>query len=1037
MLVVLWLAIWAAVLPVDGVEVDLTYILKREKSKVRPSCIAEGLERYDAVGWVYPMPADGTGIPNITTKFVPALHNDFNCKFSKNDLCNIRWSIKDWYIDESSPRTRQFIGDLRWEDLPTLFVSNSSKEFEHRFHVEKAARIGFSVRASGKIEIFLCSGWNPRNYPCYYFAVTEREIFLYKYSTLPKTIEEPHPSTSLDSFKAFSNVLADDEWRNFEVSVDEGGTVSLVDKNLNRALIKYNDSEPLQAMYFLMRSQEPSLWKISENQFMYTKTAQISRMGPQLFTTYKDLCVSVLVSTCDRCALTFFRLNGTSKKILNRVAPTDERWIEIKLKEEKIDTEKINIFVQTHFDDEKLERAEGFWAIDNVRVCNENEVKVSFLKVNQDFEEDDLSVDTISCQMVSKPNWRPVRLDYDEIKEFPPVKTVSNQSTITLSWQQEDPDNLISYFIFYQGNDICRSSETTNSERVKSSGFLVTKNNQFTVRDLVPFTAYNITISSVLHENDRQLVVSTIQTDEPTFEEVPFNIRVRPLDAAVNVTWDKPGCASTYGRLIYNLAVVDRSNRTQKSIEMQTDNSYLIRGLEAYTPYTLTVTTARNARNLVKGVHLYNVSVNFTTLPGVADEVVNLEVYAIGTKVAYLRYDLPESARGVPEEVQVRRCNALSFAKCRSSVSKIERCRLWRKKFCVDVNYLMPHQQYVFKVSVKNVDTNAFGKEAEINGHTVDRVPGAPENITYRIVDCHSTTDYCHLNISWFHPSYPNGTITSFQIVLNGTNYNYTDSEEDEAIHEIYKIVNETYLPQYTYQIKYVPYSTTYNLYIRSSNNKYRSAYSTATVKTADIGDHIDQSPKLLGKSDKALVFKLPHLDRRLNSYTVTVAVQDYNVSKAIDLETIANSKVADNLCHSFGDTWIVGNLTIANNNNKTLTISGVDEDHKIKPHTKYCVIFIITNNYREEEHDVVYYEKLETPEEPEPKDDVLPASSSSRLYWLLLLLLLIPIGFVIYRYVRRRRITARKRDALENVYESLPFEENFTNRTYDQLIHK
>lgn len=76
-------------------------------------------------------------------------------------------------------------------------------------------------------------------------------------------------------------------------------------------------------------------------------------------------------------------------------------------------------------------------------------------------------------------------------------------------------------------------------------------------------------------------------------------------------------------------------------------------------------------------------------------------------------------------------------------------------------------------------------------------------------------------------------------------------------------------------------------------------------MKTADLGDHIDQSPKLLGKGDKALVFKLPPLDRRLESYTLTVGVQDYNESVPVHVDTIENKKLADNICNPYGVTWI------------------------------------------------------------------------------------------------------------------------------------
>lgn len=79
-------------------------------------------------------------------------------------------------------------------------------------------------------------------------------------------------------------------------------------------------------------------------------------------------------------------------------------------------------------------------------------------------------------------------------------------------------------------------------------------------------------------------------------------------------------------------------------------------------------------------------------------------------------------------------------------------------------------------------------------------VPGPPTNITYRIVGCHETTDYCHLNLIWLHPYRQNGTITSFNIILNSTD-DHKDVQNSKNIQEVYKIENGTYYSYYTYQV--------------------------------------------------------------------------------------------------------------------------------------------------------------------------------------------------------------------------------------------
>lgn len=85
----------------------------------------------------------------------------------------------------------------------------------------------------------------------------------------------------------------------------------------------------------------------------------------------------------------------------------------------------------------------------------------------------------------------------------------------------------------------------------------------------------------------------------------------------------------------------------------------------------------------------------------------------------------------------------------------------------------------------------------------------------------------------------------------------------------------------------------------------YKSNFTKLMVNTDNIGDHINQSLKLLEKTDHSLLFKLPHLDRRLDFYILTVTVQDFDTKKDVEPELLKDKKVAENLCHRFGNTWI------------------------------------------------------------------------------------------------------------------------------------
>lgn len=106
-------------------------------------------------------------------------------------------------------------------------------------------------------------------------------------------------------------------------------------------------------------------------------------------------------------------------------------------------------------------------------------------------------------------------------------------------------------------------------------------------------------------------------------DELPIQIYIRPLDKAVNVTWEKPKCNSRSGRLIYNIAVSNDKFHFLKKIELQDSNSYYIGGLRPFTHFNLTISIARNGRNLAKNVLTKNLTYEFITLPGGKQSITN------------------------------------------------------------------------------------------------------------------------------------------------------------------------------------------------------------------------------------------------------------------------------------------------------------------------------------------------------------------------------------------------------------------------------
>lgn len=106
----------------------------------------------------------------------------------------------------------------------------------------------------------------------------------------------------------------------------------------------------------------------------------------------------------------------------------------------------------------------------------------------------------------------------------------------------------------------------------------------------------------------------------------------------------------------------------------------------------------------------------------VAPEIRNLEAYSADFHSVSLRYDLPLKPKGVPKYVQVICCDAfLDYAGCTSNISEIAKCKLWPDKFCIELQKLPAHRSLKIAVSLKNLDTHAFGPDTKVKMYTANR----------------------------------------------------------------------------------------------------------------------------------------------------------------------------------------------------------------------------------------------------------------------------------------------------------------------------
>ena len=193
-------------------------------------------------------------------------------------------------------------------------------------------------------------------------------------------------------------------------------------------------------------------------------------------------------------------------------------------------------------------------------------------------------------------------------------------------------------------------------------------------------------------------------------EEFPSRLNIQVKENRAFVSWDKIPCSSIYGPIEYAINVTNfKTNATQQFF--QRENTIPIRDLEPYTLYTLQIKTGRSIKNIDEKTDA--ITSSFTTQPGRASAVQNFELYSVDKNSVSFRYELPRNSKGIPVAGQVTRCNDITFKKCKTANFDITRCKLWPKKYCMDVNNLIPNQKYTFRVSIRNDGTQFYGDEVK------------------------------------------------------------------------------------------------------------------------------------------------------------------------------------------------------------------------------------------------------------------------------------------------------------------------------------
>ncbi|KRT83417.1 Fibronectin domain-containing protein, partial [Oryctes borbonicus] len=582
----------------------------------------------------------------------------------------------------------------------------------------------------------------------------------------------------------------------------------------------------------------------------------------------------------------------------------------------------------------------------------------------------------------------------------------------------------VSSAVYHQGSDLCRqNTHFKNERRLMSNGWLVIKPKESTtiINNLVPFTYYTVTFTDPIYGLNKTIFPNTDPTDLPVENEIPKFI-VSPKIKEVAIVIPPPQCDVTYGKIFYRFEKIGQSN---PRVVIDEPNLTL-KNLEPYTNYTLTVQVARSINKLNDSGSRITVYYNFTTKPQVAPPLEFVELYEISETIASFRYKLPEKANGQPALVGINACSKIT--RCNLEMFNITRCNLWKDLYCVTISNLAKRLNYTFKLSIKNNGTNAFGGERNIISKTEDKVPGTPVNLSYTITDCSKHIEVCNVNISWSHPYNQSGVITSFEIFLVGTG---------APIVETVLIHNREYKPTYWHAVKYLVYGSTYNVSVRACNLVHKGLAASLDVQIDHIGQHVDQEPKLLQMNQEVVTFQLPKLDRRLNSSTIIVVVQQYDNEKS-NLPQNLIFATNGSLCLQKGTSWVAGawqmsyndetNITIGDNAEMILgIINAVVINKPLLPKTNYCVNFIAENIFKDTKYVEIYHkDHIALPDIIKPLEISRTNTNISIITIVLVgILILTIVIFVGIFYIRRKQGRRRTLSDGEHIYEAMPNEDD------------
>ncbi|CAH1975948.1 unnamed protein product [Acanthoscelides obtectus] len=323
--------------------------------------------------------------------YKPSLPTDSNCNFEPNSENTCTKLIKDgWNIKNSinGPVLQSIITDRRWEDFPLFKSSEAYYGNKMYFNVlpitPQNFQIPFSVRIKQDAQIFLCDGDQPRvpkEANCYWImigsnygkragirkcSVGQISVRMDKYPGAPCKITH-----SLKNSSFHLGDVSELTWKHFSIERSQD-TLQVYKSESQKPYLELKDGEFKPRHMFINSYNQQGLWKI--HQYHYLSTFNEGTTRHSINVQNGQLCVDMFVAMCRSCRLDISFQNEYGMMVYNRELTFQvETWHEIRMVQNYIPSSFLQMVIKAS--SINYEPTAKFWAIDDIRVCQEPEYR--------------------------------------------------------------------------------------------------------------------------------------------------------------------------------------------------------------------------------------------------------------------------------------------------------------------------------------------------------------------------------------------------------------------------------------------------------------------------------------------------------------------------------------------------------------------------------------------------------------------------------------------------------------------------------------